>query len=136
MINKPAGAKFRPKRSLKVLVAEDNVINQRVAVGLLSQLGHTGVVVSDGAKALKCLSALPFDVVLMDVMMPHLDGLEALATLRRNEELTGAAMPVVMATAHDQPGDSQRFIQAGAQGYVRKPIELEALHNELERVTA
>ena len=127
---------FSPRRSLKVLVAEDNLINQRVVVGLLTQLGHTGVVVGDGDKALKCLSKLKFDAVLMDVMMPLMDGLEALAEIRSKEQSTGQRMPVLMATAYDEAGDAQRFERAGADGYVPKPMTLDVLHVELERETA
>ena len=125
-----------PRRSLKVLVAEDNLINQRVVVGLLTQLGHTGVVVGDGEKALKCLGKLQFDAVLMDVMMPQMDGLEALATIRSQEASTGQHMPVLMATAYDEAGDAQKFARAGADGYVPKPMTLDVLHSELERVTS
>lgn len=124
----------RPARPLKVLVAEDNPINQRVVVALLAQLGHTGVVVGDGEKALKCLAKLQFDAVLMDVMMPLMDGLEALAALRAQERTTGRYLPVLMATSHDEPGDAERFRGAGADGHVPKPMCLDLLHRELERV--
>jgi len=124
-------------RALKVLVAEDNTINQRLVIGMLNTLGHTGVVVGDGEKALKCLAKLQFDVVLMDVMMPLMDGLEALAAIRAQEQQTGTHhQPVIMATAHTEPGDAARFKQAGADGYVAKPIVLEQLQAELARVLA
>ncbi len=129
-----ASVGFEPSRKLKVLVAEDNIINQKVVVGLLTELGHTGVVVGDGEKALKCLAKLQFDAVLMDVMMPQMDGLEALATIRAEEASTGKHMPVLMATSHDSPGDGDRFRQAGADGHIPKPIDLRTLHFELERV--
>lgn len=119
---------------LKVLIAEDNIINQRLAVGLLSSLGHTGVVVGDGEKALKCLSKLKFDVVLMDVMMPNMDGLAALAAIRAAEETSGEHLPVVMATAHTEPGDAARFKRAGADGYLSKPLDADQLSQELTRV--
>lgn len=119
---------------LKVLVVEDNTINQRLAVGLLTALGHTGVVVGDGDKALKCLEKLQFDVVLMDVMMPVKDGMEALKELREKEAVSGGHLPVIMATAHIEPEDRTRFRKAGADGYVAKPIELEALKAEFQRV--
>jgi CheY-like chemotaxis protein len=121
-------------RPLKVLVAEDNIINQRLAVGMLHELGHTGVVVGDGEKALKCLAKLKFDVVLMDVMMPNMDGVEALKTIREQEQAQGGHLPVIMATAHTEPGDAARFKRAGADGYVAKPLELNALSAELRRV--
>jgi len=121
-------------RQLKVLVAEDNIINQRLAVGMLNALGHTGVVVGDGEKALKCLAKLKFDVVLMDVMMPVMDGVQALAAIRAQEAAQGGRLPVIMATAHAEPGDAARFKRAGADGYVAKPLEIERLKTELHRV--
>lgn len=121
-------------RQLKVLVAEDNIINQRLAVGMLNALGHTGVVVGDGEKALKCLAKLKFDVVLMDVMMPVMDGVQALAAIRAEEAAQGGRLPVIMATAHAEPGDAARFKRAGADGYVAKPLEIERLKTELHRV--
>ena len=121
-------------RPLRVLVAEDNIINQRLVIGMLTTLGHTGVVVGDGEKALKCLSKLKFDAVLMDVMMPVLDGLGALSAIRAQEEITGAHLPIIMATAHTEPGDAAKFKRAGADGYVAKPIDIEHLKAELNRV--
>ena len=123
-------------RPLKILVAEDNTINQRLVIGMLTTLGHTGVVVGDGEKALKCLAKLQFDAVLMDVMMPLMDGLEALAAIRAQGQQTGRHLPVIMATAHSEPGDKARFRQSGADGYVAKPIEIEQLKAELKRVLA
>jgi CheY-like chemotaxis protein len=122
-------------RSLKVLVAEDNIINQRLIVELLKKLGHTGVVVADGDKALKCLAKLKFDVVLMDVMMPVLDGVAALQAIREQEVRLGGHQLVIMATAHAEPSDKLRFQQAGADGYIAKPIDAGSLRAELERVT-
>lgn len=122
-------------KALKVLVAEDNIINQRLVIAMLTTLGHTGVVVGDGAKALKCLTKLQFDAVLMDVMMPIMDGLEALTAIRTQEQTHGGHLPIIMATAHTEPGDAAKFKRAGADGYVAKPIEIEQLQAELARVT-
>jgi CheY-like chemotaxis protein len=119
---------------LKVLVAEDNIINQRLLVGLLTQLGHTGMVVSDGEKALRCLAKIRVDVVLMDVMMPNMDGLQALAAIRAKEAVEGGHLPVIMATAHDEPGDAARFKRTGADGYLAKPLDLPRLASEISRV--
>jgi len=122
------------KKSLRVLVAEDNTINQKLAIGLLKSLGHTGVVVNDGEKALRCLDQLQFDLVLMDVMMPNLDGLGALAAIRDRERQGHPHMPVIMATAHDLPSDRDRFLSAGADGYVAKPMDAGLLQAELSRL--
>ncbi len=123
-----------PQRALKVLVAEDNIINQRIAVEMLHSLGHTGVVVGDGVIAMKCLSKLKFDVVLMDVMMPNMDGLEALAAIRAQEQSQGGHLPIIMATAHTEPGEAARFKRAGADGYLPKPLDQDALKAELHRL--
>jgi CheY-like chemotaxis protein len=122
-------------KSLHVLVAEDNPINQMMATRILKGLGHTGVVVDDGAKALRCAEQFKFDLVLMDVMMPNMDGLAALAALRERERSSGGVrLPVFMATGHNLPGDRERLLQAGADGYVAKPICAESLRAEIERV--
>ncbi|OGB32003.1 MAG: hypothetical protein A3F78_05850 [Burkholderiales bacterium RIFCSPLOWO2_12_FULL_61_40] len=124
------------RKALKVLVAEDNTINQRLVIAMLTTLGHTGVVVGDGEKALKCLSKLTFDVVLMDVMMPNMDGLQALAAIRAQEQVRGGHVPIIMVTAHTEPGDKARFTQAGADGYAAKPLQIGHLCAELDRVLA
>lgn len=129
-------APLSPGCALKVLVAEDNLINQRLLVGLLAQLGHTGMVVSDGEKAMKCLARMHVDLVLMDVMMPNMDGLQALAAIRAKEAIEGGHLPVIMATAHDEPGDAARFRKAGADGYLAKPPNLQRLQAEISRVVA
>lgn len=131
-VNMPPTASARP--GLKVLVAEDNLINQRLLVGLLTQLGHTGMVVSDGEKALKCLAKMKVDLVLMDVMMPNMDGLQALAAIRAKEAAQGGHLPVIMATAHDEPGDAARFRKTGADGYLAKPLDMQRLQAEISRV--
>jgi len=121
-------------KSLRVLVAEDNTINQKLALAALKSLGHVGVVVNDGEKALRCLEQLKFDLVLMDVMMPILDGLGALVAIRERERQGHPHMPVIMATAHDLPGDRERFTAAGADGYVAKPIDPTQLQAEFSRL--
>ena len=119
---------------LRVLVAEDNPINQRMAVAMLRALGHNGVVVGDGEKALRALSQLPFDVVLMDVTMPNCDGMAALAELQERKRQGVRIPPVIMVTAHDLPGDREHFLGAGADGYVAKPMNVAALTAEHRRV--
>jgi CheY-like chemotaxis protein len=132
MANFPASS--NTVTGLKVLVAEDNIINQRLVVGMLTQLGHTGMVVNDGAKALKCLSKMKVDLVLMDVMMPNMDGVQALLEIRALEASQGGHVPVIMATSHDEPGDAARFKRSGADGYLCKPLEIERLQAEISRV--
>jgi CheY-like chemotaxis protein len=133
-INSNSEIKMSIGRQLKVLVAEDNIINQRIAREMLAELGHTGVIVGDGEKALKCMEKLQFDFVLMDVMMPNMDGMQALAAIRDKEQRGGRKTPVIMATAHTEPGEAGKMKRAGADGYVPKPLETNALAAEIQRV--
>lgn len=120
--------------ALRVLAAEDNPVNQKLIVAALKQLGHQGVVVSDGEKALRCLSQLSFDVLLLDVQMPVMDGLEALASIREQESLGKPHLPVIMVTANDILGDRERYLKQGADGYVAKPVDIALLDAEIKRV--
>ena len=120
--------------SLRVLVADDNPVNQRVLTGILKILGHSGMVTSDGKQALNCLSKHVFDVVLMDVLMPGMWGLDTLAAIRRQEQTTGNHMPIIMVTAHTGKTDQFKYKQAGADGFVSKPIEIEQLRAEFKRL--
>jgi signal transduction histidine kinase/CheY-like chemotaxis protein/HPt (histidine-containing phosphotransfer) domain-containing protein len=120
---------------LRVLVAEDNYVNQRLARRLLERLGHTVVVASNGVEALAALDRHAIDVVLMDVQMPEMDGLEAAARIRRREEGTGRHLPIIALTAHAMKGDRERCLDAGMDDYVPKPIQVERLQEALESVT-
>lgn len=122
----------------QVLVADDSVLVQRSIATILRSQGHTGVVVADGQAALDCLAQRPFDVVMLDVSMPRLDGLQALAVIRRDEGLRAdlRRQRVIMVTGHAEPGDCDRLLQAGADGYVAKPVQPQALITELRRVLA
>jgi PAS domain S-box-containing protein len=124
-----------PARPLHVLLAEDHPINQKLASLLLAKMGHTCVLAEDGEQALRQLASQAFDLVLMDVMMPHMDGLTALTRLRETEAGTGHRTPVLMVTAHAMTGDRERFLAAGADGYVSKPISALLLAQEMARVT-
>jgi CheY-like chemotaxis protein len=111
-------------RSMRVLVAEDNVVNQRVASGLLSKRGHDVRVVGDGRAAITAISEESFDVVLMDVQMPDLDGFEATAEIRAREKATGGShLRIIAMTAHAMAGDRDRCLRAGMDGYVSKPLD-------------
>jgi len=125
--NAPAGNAdtAKPLRSprRRVLVAEDNAVNQRVTARILENLGHTVQVVGDGRAALDALERERFDLVLMDVQMPGMDGLEAVAELRRREESTGQHEPVIALTAHAMKGDRESCLAAGMDGYLSKPFQ-------------
>jgi CheY-like chemotaxis protein len=123
-----------PVRPLHILVADDNPINLRLATRILREMGHTGALVTDGIKALKALDAQRFDVVLLDVTMPEMDGVEVLGKLRDLERQGRPKTTVIMVTAHDLPSDRKNLLAAGADGFVPKPLEAAALASELARV--
>lgn len=121
---------------LSVLLVEDHEINCKLAEIMLQRMGHRHVTAHDGQEALDCLDRARFDVVLMDVMMPVMDGITALRHLRIREALSGHRTVVLMVTAHAMTGDRERFLAAGADGYVSKPMSQQALQAEIERVMA
>ncbi len=108
----------------RVLLAEDNVVNQRLAIRLLEKQGHHVTVASDGREALAAIEHEEFDVVLMDVQMPEMDGFEATAVIRAMERSTGRHLPIIAMTAHAMRGDRERCLAAGMDGYISKPIDL------------
>jgi len=123
-------AKRDPAKTLHILVAEDNLINQKLAKRLLEKRGHRVVLANNGREALKALDSTSFDLVLMDVQMPEMDGLEATRQLRIKEKATGAHCPVVAMTALAMKGDKERCLEAGMDDYLSKPIrplELDAV---------
>jgi PAS domain S-box-containing protein len=121
-------------QSMNLLLAEDNPVNQRLAVRLLEKEGHVVTVVDTGKKVLDILLLKSFDAILMDVQMPELDGLETTLAIRRDERRTGRHMPIVALTAHAMTEDRQRCLQAGMDAYISKPIVIEELHNILEEI--
>jgi two-component system, sensor histidine kinase and response regulator len=130
-VRPPSAREAEPTaRPLKVLVAEDNPVNQRVIVRLLEKFGHAVTVTGDGAQAVAALSREPFDIVLMDVQMPEMDGFEATAVIRQREAGSDRQTPIVAMTAHAMKGDRERCLAAGMDDYVSKPIQ----RSELVRV--
>jgi CheY-like chemotaxis protein len=117
---------------LRVLLAEDSLVNQKLAVGLMEKHGHTVVVAGNGKEAISAVASQEFDVVLMDVEMPEMDGLEATAVIRVKEKQTGRHMPIVAMTAHAMIGDRERCLEAGMDDYVAKPIRAQQLFDTLE----
>jgi CheY-like chemotaxis protein len=114
-------------QSLHVLLAEDNRVNQRLAVAILERLGHEVQVASNGREALELLEAQDFDLVLMDIQMPEMGGVEATSRIREREAETGGHVPIVAMTAHAMAGDRERFLAAGMDEYISKPISQERL---------
>ena len=122
-----------PHRRLRVLLAEDNQVNQMVAIRLIERLGHQVEVANNGRAALDALKSEKFDVVLMDVQMPELDGFDATRAIRELERASGGRIPIVALTAHAMRGDEARCTEAGMDGFLTKPIKPEALSRELAR---
>ena len=130
-----AAAPARPlpaPRAIRVLIAEDNVVNQRVAAGLLARRGHEVTVVNNGREAIAALQAGGYDLVLMDVQMPDMDGFEATAAIRARERATGQHVRIVAMTAHAMKGDKERCLAAGMDGYLSKPIDQRSLYAAVE----
>ena len=110
------------RRSLRILLAEDNIVNQTLASRLLEMRGHDVTVVGNGKQALAVLEKQAFDVILMDVQMPEMDGFESTAAIRESEKSTGKHIPIVAMTAHAMKGDKERCLASGMDGYLSKPI--------------
>ncbi len=125
---------FRPARSLRVLLAEDNIVNQRVVLRLLQKEGHEVVVAGTGLEAVRAWEREPFDLVFMDVQMPELDGLEATGVIRAREPGTRPRVPIVAMTAHALKGDRERCLEAGMDDYLAKPVQAADLLGVLQRL--
>ena len=119
---------------LRVLLAEDNPVNQRLAVRLLEKRGHDVVVANNGREALTMLERDSFDAIIMDVQMPDMDGLEATARIREMERRAGVHTPILAMTAHAMKGDRERCLSAGMDGYVNKPIDPAEFVNTVESI--
>jgi signal transduction histidine kinase/DNA-binding response OmpR family regulator len=123
-------------RRLRVLVAEDNVVNQRLASAMLGRLGHEVVIANDGGEAVTAVAQERFDIVFMDVQMPTMSGFEATAAIRDAERTTGLHVPIVAMTAHAMSGDRERCLEAGMDDYVTKPVSLATIEGTLRRIFA
>ena len=123
-----------PECSLRVLLAEDNPVNQTLAMRVLEKLGHKAQVVNNGREALGRSQAEGFDLILMDVQMPEMDGLEATRAIRAAEASTGKHVPIVAMTAHAMKGDREKCLSAGMDGYLSKPIRIDELKQAMSEV--
>ena len=142
ILNKVSAAKSMPlvtrhtlrenKHRSRVLLAEDNAVNQTLAVRLLEKRGYHVTVAGNGSEAVQAFENNLFDVVLMDIQMPVMDGFEATAAIRTKEKLTGGHIPIIAMTAHALKGDQERCIAAGMDGYISKPIRTSELFSTIE----
>jgi len=150
-ILKVLGAKVRPflpppaivgqgpsgvRRCLRILLAEDNAVNRRLASRLIEKRGHTAVLVNNGRQALESLGKETFDLVIMDVEMPEMNGFEATAAIRAKELGTDAHVPIIAMTAHTMAGDPEWCRAAGMDAYISKPIRAQELYNAIDAQTA
>jgi CheY-like chemotaxis protein/HPt (histidine-containing phosphotransfer) domain-containing protein len=126
--------KTEPAKLLRVLIVEDNPVNQTLAVRLLEKRGYSAVVADNGRKALTVIEQQEFDLVLMDVQMPEMNGLDATAAIRQKELTTGKHIPIIAMTAHAMKGDQERCLAAGMDGYVSKPISPDALFRTIATI--
>jgi signal transduction histidine kinase/DNA-binding response OmpR family regulator len=122
------------KRRVHILLVEDNAVNQTLAVRILEKRGHSVTVAPDGQAAVEAFQAGGFELVLMDIQMPRMDGFEATAAIRKIEQLTGGHIPIVAMTAHALVGDRERCIASGMDGYVSKPIRTSELFATIEKM--
>ena len=125
-----------PARSLSILLAEDGVVNQEVAVGLLEMRGHCVTVADNGRLAVEALAKQNFDVVLMDLEMPEMDGMAATAAIRLSEQNSEEHIPIIAMTAHAIKGFREQCLAAGMDGYVSKPIQPAELFAAVEQAAA
>ena len=133
----PAALPAAKGPSWRVLLAEDTPVNQTLATLLLTRLGHEVTVASNGLEAVDAFAAAPFDLVLMDIQMPEMGGLEATAAIRALERERGLeSVPIIAVTAHALKGDRERYLASGLDGYVAKPLSVEALVSEMRRCMA
>jgi CheY-like chemotaxis protein len=123
-----------PAPPMKILLAEDNRVNQFLTVRLLEKEGHRVEVVLNGRAALAALDENSFDLALMDLQMPEMDGFETTAIIRERERSSGAHLPIIALTANAMVGDAEKCLQAGMDGYVSKPVDVRRLFAEISRV--
>jgi len=122
----------QPSQRARILLAEDNLVNQRVAVGLLTRRGHVVDVANNGVEALAALEKTNYDVVLMDIQMPEMGGIEATLAIREREAADGRHTRIVAMTAHAMAGDRERYLASGMDGYLSKPIDQRTLYAAVE----
>ncbi len=124
----------KDRRKLRILLAEDDRVNELVAVRALEKQGHTVVVAANGVEALAAQDRATFDLILMDVRMPEMDGIEATRAIRDREKMSGGHIPIVAMTAHAMQADKQRCAAAGMDGYLSKPVRIQELYATIENV--
>jgi CheY-like chemotaxis protein len=134
VVNQPTlSAAFAKKYPLKILLADDNMTNQKLAVRILNKLGYEPEIATNGVEVLEKVSQQTYEVILMDVQMPEMDGLEATRRLRLS--YPGSGLVIIAMTANAMQGDKEECLSAGMNDYLSKPLKLEALVNLLEKTS-
>jgi two-component system sensor histidine kinase/response regulator len=124
------------KRRFRILVAEDNIVNQKIAVRILEKIGYQSDAVANGQEVLSALERFSYDLILMDVQMPEMDGFEAVTAIREKEKENGQHIPIIALTAHAMKADRERCLQAGMDDYIPKPVQAQDLINAVDRWAA
>ncbi|MEO5822995.1 MAG: response regulator, partial [Vicinamibacteraceae bacterium] len=132
----PVSLVVAPVEPLRLLVAEDNPVNQKLAMVLLTRRGHRPMAVDNGSEAVEAWKSERFDAIFMDVQMPEMDGFEATAAIRAAERETGGHVPIVAMTAHAMQGDRDRCLDAGMDDYLTKPISIREVDRVLDQLAA
>jgi len=123
----------RSRKSLRILVVEDNLVNQKLSARLLEKMGHRVTVAGNGKEALEHLAQQEFDLILMDVQMPEMNGFETTARIREAERETGRHVPIIALTAHAIKGYRDKCLKAGMDGYISKPIKPAEMRQVIEK---
>ena len=121
-------------KGLHILIAEDNLVNQKLAARLLEKQGHTSMIANNGREAVEAWETEAFDAVLMDMQMPVMDGLEATREIRAKEQQLGKHVTIIAMTANAMTGDRERCLEAGMDEYIPKPVDVMKLVEVLEKI--
>ncbi len=121
-------------RPLRILLAEDNPVNQLVVVRLMEKQGHTVTVAANGEQAISAFNRDTFDVVLMDIQMPELDGIQVTRMIRASEQFTDCHIPIIAVTALAMRGDAEKCLKAGMDAYIAKPIKVTELFLKIQQL--
>jgi len=119
---------------LHILLVEDNSVNQKIGIRMLENMGHRIALANHGLEALEKLESNSYDMVLMDIQMPEMDGFEATSCIRKKEKQSGSHIPIIALTAHAMKGDRERCLAGGIDGHASKPLKADRLTSEIKRL--
>jgi CheY-like chemotaxis protein len=131
-----APSRIPPRPGRRILLVEDSLMNQRLAATILRNAGHEVVIANHGQEAVAAWEAATFDLILMDIQMPEMDGLEATRVIREGEQERGGHVAILALTAYALKGDRERFLEAGMDGYIAKPLRARDLLDAIDSTLA